>query len=276
MTVKSPDTTSSIDIAKLVLNPRKLFEFAISTGLMRGERSARSAPPSEVDTGYIVHAALAALFDKQAPRPFYIEPERKTSQGEIAGITVLGYFDSQKDILSESLRERNTFAQEILRWDMSASKRMPTQFDVGTRLRVDVRMCPVVRTTTFRNNRTDKSEELDAFLATYNYQSKNSIDPEENKKLEPIDRFTVYQSWALERLSRNGMDIESLSINGFQLTQVSRRNKERAFRSAQRPAIEVSATVSVNNPESFAAAIRLGIGRHKAFGFGMLRLSPAT
>lgn len=276
MTVKSIATTASLDIAKLVINPRKLFEFAISTGLMRGSRAAKGAPPSEVDTGYIVHAALAALYEKQAPRPFYIQPERRTSQAGTACITVLGYFDSQTDIFSESFREKNSFSQEILRWEMSAAKRMPTQFDAGTRLRVDVRMCPVVRTTTFRKDKADKSEELDAFLAAHNYQSQNSLEAGENKRLEPIDRFTVYQSWALERLSRNGMDIESLSIDGFQLAPVSRRNKERAFRSTQRPAIEVSATVSVNNPESFAAAIRLGIGRHKAFGFGMLRLSPAT
>jgi len=34
----------------------------------------------------------------------------------------------------------------------------------------------------------------------------------------------------------------------------------------------IGGTLSVRDPEAFAAALAAGVGRHKAFGFGMLLL----
>ncbi|HEY0276048.1 MAG TPA: type I-E CRISPR-associated protein Cas6/Cse3/CasE, partial [Paenirhodobacter sp.] len=44
----------------------------------------------------------------------------------------------------------------------------------------------------------------------------------------------------------------------------------------QHPDIDVTGTLIVRDPALFRASVARGIGRHRAFGFGMLLLKPST
>jgi CRISPR system Cascade subunit CasE len=53
-----------------------------------------------------------------------------------------------------------------------------------------------------------------------------------------------------------------------------RRGREDAGR-IERPNAVLEGTLTVGDPDAFARLLARGIGRHRAFGFGMLLLKPA-
>jgi CRISPR system Cascade subunit CasE len=92
---------------------------------------------------------------------------------------------------------------------------------------------------------------------------------------------TVYAEWTRKKLDQSGVDIESLRIDGLESSDVVRRGGDRAGANGSRPlaripghAVTVAGTLRVANADQFAALLARGLGRHRAFGYGMLLLSP--
>jgi CRISPR system Cascade subunit CasE len=54
-----------------------------------------------------------------------------------------------------------------------------------------------------------------------------------------------------------------------------RRDKSRRLRSVEGPDASFSGVLVVEDPEKFAGLLAHGVGRHAAFGYGMLLLRPA-
>jgi CRISPR system Cascade subunit CasE len=115
--------------------------------------------------------------------------------------------------------------------------------------------------------RTDKdgdrqrSREVDAFL----------VSPEGSARGE------VYTAWLRERMAEGGADIQRAQLNAFRLTRVSRRGKAdekspRALRQQTGPDATFTGFLNVRDPEASPRILARRIGRHRAFGFGMLLL----
>lgn len=241
--------TATLRLARLHLDSRRLVEL--------GRR--RHLPFRDMDTGYLVHCALGELFGDAAPRPFAITRE----QGR--AIEVLAYTDREREALR---RDADAFADPWLHavcdWAAFDVKPLPAHWPAGSRLGFTVRVCPVVRMprgcTTHR-----PGAELDAFLARCAAVG-NDV---------KVDRQQVYLEWFAAQVERlGGARLLRAHVESIQLAHLSRRTQgeERSTRIKQRPDATIGGELEVTEGAAFDALLRRGIGRHRAFGFGMLLL----
>lgn len=167
----------------------------------------------------------------------------------------------------ESLRERaaaiaEPAATEAIGLESLASKSMPLTWRAGARFGFEVRVRPMLRTD--KDEDRQRSREVDAFL----------VSPEGSNRGE------VYAAWLRERTAEGGADLERAHLKAFRLASVSRRGKadEKGARTLRRqtgPEATFIGVLTVRDPEAFARLLARGVGRHRAFGFGMLLLRAA-
>lgn len=223
----------------------------------------RRLPMRDVDPGYLVHSQLGELFGEMAPNVFAIASDQGRSW------RVLAYGDHD----GESLRSQaEAFADPaihaVVEWESFATKRMPTEWPEGKVLGFEVRVCPVVRKSG-DGERHRKGAEVDAFLSKC-----WAVGPEVT-----VDRETVYREWLAERLARQGgVTLRSSQVLAFQRQRLVRRTQgeDRKAHLAERPDVTIRGDLLVSNPADFAKLLRRGVGRHRAFGFGMMLLRPAS
>lgn len=230
--------------------------------LIRWAHNQRILRVREDDLGYVLHAILHAAFGSAlAPKPFaWIATPHHAPR-------LLAYSTEAPEALREHAA---AFAEpdvhRALGLDEMAAKSMPATFARSRRLGFSVRARPMVRTD--RDGDRDRSREIDAFLAA-------ALREPENRTLS---RSEIYATWLSERLRQGGAEPEQMTLTMYRRTRVMRRSREdegRAFRSQEGPDATFEGVLSVNEPKAFAALLARGVGRHRAFGFGMLLLRPA-
>lgn len=236
---------------QLTLDARKLAELGKMLHL----------PLDKVDPNYLAHCALGELFGDHAPKPFCIENPDEAGQR----VRVLGYAEQSADQLRAAA---DTFASpavhEICDWETFAGKPMPSRFDEGTRLGFGLHACPVQRMSS-DGPKWSEGSEVDAFLVRC-WEVGDEVD---------VDRAEVYQTWLTEYFERRGgASIASVSMTRFSLQRFYRRTQgeNRKGVTFTKPATTLEGVLEVDDPDEFEAILRGGIGRHKAFGFGMLKL----
>lgn len=254
---------SPLHLVRCTIDAQKLYAFA---------RKSR-ATGFRFDEGYAVHAFFAALFDhgasedaRVAPKPFHIP----SFKGGARRIDVLGY--SKLDHLA--LKERASTFADPLSWGVCdieslVSRPMPTSFPAGTRLGFSVRFCPIRRIAKKGPMSRDRAE-VDAFLAkTWEVADPDVI----------LDREQVYREWLAEELAKEGAaTVLDASMSNFELDHVRRRTQgeRRKAKEPQRPDVTFEGVLEVGDSAAFSRRLARGVGRHRAFGFGMLLLRPAT
>jgi CRISPR system Cascade subunit CasE len=234
------------------LDARRLTEVGKMLGL----------PLDRVDENYLVHCALGELFGDDAPKPFSVEGRSEDGRR----LRVLGYATKSDESLE---RAANTYASPAIHkacnWDEFDSKPMPTSFAPGTRLGFELHACPVQRMSS-DGPKWSEGSEVDAFLVECWEVDDEDVD---------VDRGDVYESWLkgyFER--RGGASVERATMKTFSLEKFFRRTQgsDRKGVTFTRPATTLAGELEVTDSETFAEILRGGIGRHKAFGFGMLKL----
>lgn len=228
------------------------------------QRSARRQrlPERANDTGYLLHGHLNALFGDLLPQPFHSIPSR-------GDVEVLGYSQGDEAALR---RQADTFAEPLVRGSVKrlASKVMPATWRPGQRLGFEVRVCPVVRLSSAAGDFKAGSE-IDAFLATCLRQG-NDV---------PVDRYEVYRLW-LERRFEGAARLLEMEIKQLGRRKLYRRHQGRRSdgkggrrgRQLEHPEALLQGELEIVAADAFNDLLARGIGRHKAFGFGMLRLRP--
>jgi len=201
----------------------------------------------DADVGYALHAHLRAVFGELAPQPF----RHVSTEGRYA--TVLGYSSAGETELIDSALS--------LGWESLATKSMPTPFARGTDLGFEVRVCPVVRKA---RGAAHAGKEKDAFLAAL-----------DNGQESP-QRETVYQTWLGERFA-GVASLRGVGLQSFQRSRFFRRAQAdasglRKGKLVERPDAILGGRLIVEDPTAFDALLRRGVGRHRAFGFGMILL----
>lgn len=207
------------------------------------------APQGDDDLGYALHALLAATFDTAAPKPFALlqQPHRPP--------VILGYSaqggDELRD-LAQAIAEPD--AAEAIGLTTFAAKPMPEEWRAGARFGFSVRVRPMVRTD--RDGDRDRGKEVDAFV------------------LSPpcSDRGEIYGAWLRAHLP--GVEIEQAALDRFQLSRVARRNAARSLSAQKGPDATFTGVLKITDGTRFGTVLARGIGRHRAFGFGMLLLKP--
>lgn len=209
------------------------------------------------DLGYAVHSLLKEIYGAYAPKPFRVLARANTT-------AVLGYTAADRATMADHAA---TFAEpsllDIAPLDRFAVKDMPAQWRPGQRLGFEVRVRPVIRQD--HDGDRGRSREKDAFLA-----EASRVGPEVT-----IERETVYVAWLSDHFTRQGgVEIERARLASFRRGIVGRRDAVRGLRGSEGPDAVLAGTLSIHDGATFTAWLARGVGRHRAFGFGMLLLRP--
>jgi CRISPR system Cascade subunit CasE len=215
----------------------------------------------EGDLGYALHALLRAAFCEQAPQPFrYLDAE----QGLLAYTRLDTTELAQRAALADPDAAAALGLGQTSRHGGMSVRPFPTQWAVGHALGFEVRVRPIIR-----EGKTGR--ERDAFLAAI-----------EKAADQRLDRSQVYVQWLRDLLARQGgAELIDASMTRYQLLGVTRRSQKsnaddvRRSRLVGGPDAVLAGQLRVTDPQAFAQLLAQGVGRHRAFGFGLLLLRPA-
>ncbi len=215
------------------------------------------------DLGYGLHAWLAASFGPLAPKPFRLVAPRHYEHRA----RLLAYASCDGDALREQAELFALPAAQAV-CDLTAGLAtavLPTtdRFAVGRRLGFEVLCCPVAR-------RAADGRERDVFLHAADHAGDGV----------PIDRSRIYVDW-LSRQLEPGASLEEARMEEFALvSQLRQRHGDgregRRKTRLTRPRVLLRGTLAIRDSQAFRETLRRGVGRHRAFGYGMLLLRPAS
>lgn len=215
---------------------------------------------SQGDLGYALHALLHAAFGEHAPQPFrYLDAE----QGLLAYSRLSAAELTQRAALAEPDVAAALGLGQTLHHAGLNARPFPTQWAVGHALWFEVRVRPIIR-----EGKTGR--ERDVFLAAV-----------EKAEGSALDRGEVYAQWLRELLVRQGgAELLECGLIRYQQLGVTRKSQKgssndvRHSRLVSGPDVVLAGQLRVTDPAAFAQLLARGIGRHRAFGFGLLLLRP--
>jgi CRISPR system Cascade subunit CasE len=280
------DGTDSFHMVQCWLDPRRLVQLG----------KMHKLPLAKTDTNYLVHCALGRLFGDDAPKPFFVDDDPRTAEDTARerpsghSLRVLGYSDCGKDDLRrEAKLAANPTIANLCDWDRFDSHEMPQTFRDEKRLGFELRACPVVRKSSAGEgeNRAGKKrtwragQELDVFLS----------EAWTSETEEKLDREKVYGEWLKDQFEQRGgaklktsevrttddvIETDDVSMTRFSIERVVRRHGQtRKPKNFQIPDVTLTGTLEVDDSDAFIDLLRSGIGRHKSFGYGMLKVRRA-
>lgn len=210
------------------------------------------------DYGYALHGLLSAAFGEQAPKPFRY-------MGNKQGL--LAYTLENLETLRQHASLATPDVARALGLDALDARPLPSAWKEGQALGFEVRVRPVIRAKDGR--------ERDAFL-----HAVDAIPAPEGGGV--AQRAMIYSDWLVKQFAVDGAALViQVQMEEFRLTRVLR--KESAGENGKRKPLAVTGPdavfkgqLQVGNPDAFARLLARGVGRHRAFGFGMLLLKPAS
>lgn len=238
------------------------YGFTVQRGPKGQERDAG------FDEGRAIHHLLTETFGAGALHPFrhFVAPGGKQSQ-----VYAYSRFDAT------ALREAaQTYALpealNILDLIQLEAKAMPELWRTGRRLGFEVRVRPVnrlLKPLPAADGTFPKGAEVDAFLveALRNFPANQAN--EENMLKAGRSREAIYTEWLAQRLKR-AATLEP----GVRLTRFQRLRAARKSYSPEGPDAILQGDLILNNSAGFQELLAQGIGRHKAYGYGMLLVRP--
>ena len=247
----------TLQLVRLSLDPRALAAFAVANGA------------SDDDGGYALHLALRRRYGEAGPQPF------RLMEGRGGAMSLLGY-TADGGGLQDAAALPSADADLDHVFGPPELRAMPREWREGARYRFDLRARPVVRfggrvrearaarDGAWLNRGGRAAQEVDAFVAACERAGEGV----------PVDREAVYRDWLARRLA------PAAALVGCELEQFRRVQTRRSShgkpgaRKVQGPEATLVGTLAVTDADAFAALLARGVGRHTAFGYGMLLLSP--
>jgi CRISPR system Cascade subunit CasE len=119
---------------------------------------------------------------------------------------------------------------------------------------------------TDRGGDRTKTREIDAYVHA-------------REKGDTRDKTAIYLDWVRNRLAAGGAEVDAMRLDGMESVKVMRRGVStegwRGLRAIAGHTVAMVGALRVADQRRFAEMIARGVGRHRAFGFGMLLLAPA-
>lgn len=210
------------------------------------------------DEGYAMHCFLAGVFGELAPKPFrLILPGKK---GCRAGV-LYGYCRDGATALREAAEQfADPLQARVLDGARLDSKEMPTTWNADKQIGFELLVRPTVRRARGGRN---AGAEMDAFQWEAERHPPGAM---------PRNREDVYTDWLSAQFQRQGgAELNSASLVSFPRTRAVRALRGRPF---EGPSALMRGTLTVTDGEKFTGLLARGIGRHRAYGYGMLLLRP--
>jgi len=210
------------------------------------------------DEGCALHHLLSETFGKGVLQPFRL----MVSPGAASG-TLYAYMRPNEAALKQVVAE-TALPDALTVCDVAAlaAKAMPQTWKVGRRVAFDLRVRPLKRLIK-PVGVFPKGAEVDAFLVK-SLRASPQVPPQGGR----LDRAVVYLGWLRERLG------EAAKLDQAQMVRYEQRTVLRGGRSQQGPDVVWHGELTVLDSEKFTARLIGGVGRHTAYGYGMLLLRP--
>ena len=223
---------------ELRIDPGALISFAQDQGINRNR---------DEDLGYALHAWTKALFQEFSPQPF------RLLQGRAPRL--LAYSQHAGSVLRDQAQTfANPLALGVTRIeDLKHAKQMPEQWKTGRRLGFEVLFCPTSR---------KDGHEKDLYRHYLERQPEETV---------IVSREKVYSDWLVKQFSQAAR-LETLKLEHFRFVSQYRRGIRVKL---QRPQVCFKGVLQIDDSDRFSDLLARGIGRHRAFGYGMLLLRPA-
>ena len=226
------------------------------------------------ELGYALHSALTAAFGELAPRPFRLYERRPRRLGEPMADDPVLYAYSQQPVAA-LLEHARAYADpavwQALGLDHLAGKPMPTTFAAGCDLGFEVRVRPVRR-----RDRENGTCERDVFLIACD-RRRLGDGGRSGGCLCRLARREACREWCAP-VRRLDAAMQSGHTAGWRLSGA--HGSGDAIRAvgcagSRGPTPFMAGQLRITDPDRFHALLARGVGRHRAFGFGMLLLRPA-
>ena len=262
-TVNAEPETATLQMIRAEVNTRELQRWM---GMRRLQ-----------DTDHAIHCLLTECFGDLAPKPFRLIAPR-------AGSTcfLYGYGPADADDLREAAGiYADPLQGRILRAGTLDSKPMPAKWQTGKRLGFDVRIRPVVRLLRNPSVRTESPTEVPSFKDGSDRRGKEcdaflwEAMQHPNRGGMERKREQVYAEWLSAQLDRIGgasLDVERTKLVSFQRTRAIRKLHARH---SEGPDVVMRGILTITDAAAFSNLLARGVGRHRAYGYGMLLLRPA-
>ncbi|MTJ82935.1 MAG: type I-E CRISPR-associated protein Cas6/Cse3/CasE [Telmatospirillum sp.] len=212
-----------------------------------------------LDEGRALHHLLGESFGKGVMQPFRL----MVPPGAVTG-SLYAYSPDDAATLTETAAACG-LPDALAVCDPAglASKQMPPTWTEGRRLAFDLRVRPVRRLRSAAGV-FPKGAEVDAFLA----EALRKF-PDGRPRDDAPDRATVYREWLVGRMA-GAARIEEARIARFERRTVSRGETRR-----EGPDVTFHGELTILDAALFTERLVKGVGRHTAYGYGMILLRPA-
>ena len=199
------------------------------------------------DLDRALHCVIYEKFGSdRVPKPFLAQLER----GRLIAYTP---YDAA-ELMSSPLKSQSQELAVILPSESVKISPTPEQWHLGTKFSFSVRVRPIKRVAWVGKNR---KTERDIFIG---YDG-------------DLTRAELYCQWVAEQMVAQGGAVpivETLAMTKFQTRRV-RRQKRSDFSIG--PDVTVTGALTVSDSGKFKELLTRGIGRHRAYGYGMLLLT---
>ncbi|MCW2274729.1 type I-E CRISPR-associated protein Cas6/Cse3/CasE [Rhodoblastus acidophilus] len=238
------------------MNALHLVSLPLALGPLRRWAATRGFG---ADEGVALHHLLSETFGKGAMQPFRMMPAPKATSA-----TLYAYARADEACLRQTAREcAMPDALAVCNLDGLATKPMPETWRKGRRLAFDLRVRPTKRLLKPAGVFA-KGAEIDAYLV-----EALRLHPDGRPDENPVERETVYRNWLAERLGA------AANLEEARMIRFERRPITRGKTSREGPDVIWHGELTVQDGDAFATRLGSGVGRHAAFGYGMLLLRPA-
>ena len=252
----------ALNLVRVPISRSALSRWAGERGWVR-----RRGGVSDFDEGRALHHLVDEVFGPGALRPFrLLVPPRSTSGNLYA------YSASNAESLCAGARAHALPDHlGVLALDRLEGKSMPGNWRAGQLLGFDARVRPIRRLLRDLESPEGvigkKGAEIDAFLVE---ALRRHPGDSRGMARESRTREEVYLDWLAEKLA----PAATLDRGASRLVRFHRVRVARGNRGPEGPDATIHGTLSVADPDSFLESLARGVGRHRAYGYGMLLLRP--
>lgn len=240
----------TLHMIQCTLDLKAFMAFAQEQGLDPGR--------DELDLGYLGHAWLKAAFGKLAPRPWRLLKPRR--QDRCRPCRILAYSDQPAEVLADHLaRYAEPSVTAVCPPEAVLGKALPREWLTGRSYAFEVLCCPVGR-------KAGSGREKDIFLIAADHSDDGALKRED-----------VYRRWFKSQVEAvEGIEVKNVVVQGFRLSKVLRKTQGHPRKAQRRirPQALFKGVLQARDGASLLGLLQRGIGRHRAFGFGMVLLSP--
>ena len=256
---------TGLNLIRVPVATQHLARWAAERGLGWIQRRGSTAG---FDEGRALHHLIGEVFGPDAMGPFrLLVPPRRTI-GNLYAYSTLDAGELREAAAVQAWPDH----QKLLSIGGLASKSMPDAWRAGQRLGFDLRTRPVRRLRgdlETPSGRVSKGKEIDAYLLE---AARRHPEVRDGMIRDNRTRETVYLDWLAERLGSGAeLDRHTSRLARFRRVRVARGDA-----SSEGPDATFHGTLTVTDPNSFATSLARGVGRHRAYGYGMLLLRPPS